>query len=221
MYQDYDNAVSEVKKYLAENYFSNSVIYSHLHCYRSFRKYLEENHIPYCHEEAVKWLNSNKLSSKHSKYKMFRLSLFQLNDVTKNGCISNNRYVYEDSYNYERLPDWCKLLLYSYLNHISNSFSKGYVSQHRIACSKFLIYICSIGAKNTGDINHLNIIGYFNQSKHRTIQVKNMYNRSIRHFFQYLADKNMIPPSLKYELDPFVIPRIIIIEELPDEERKV
>ncbi|EQB89771.1 integrase [Clostridium punense] len=220
MYQDYDNAVSEVKKYLAENYFSNSVIYSHLHCYRSFRQYLEENRIPYSHEEAVKWLNSNKLRWKHSKYKMFRLSHFQLNDVTENGCISNNSYVYEDSYNYKRLPEWCKLLLDSYLNHISNSFSKGYVSQHRIACSKFLIYINSIGGKNTGDINHINIIRYFNQSKHRTIQVKNIYNRSMRHFFQYLANKNMVPASLIYELDRFVIPRIIIIDELSENDRK-
>lgn len=215
MYQDYDKAVSDVKKHLTENHFSNSVIYSHLHCYRSFKQYLLENHLPYTQEEAVKWLNCNTPSWKHSKFKTSRLSLFRINDIMINGHLTTHKYVYENSYNYDRLPNWCKLLLNSYLNHISKLFREGYVSQLRIACSEFLIYISSIGGKNIGDINHKNIIEYFKQSEHRTIRAKNLYNRSIRYFLQYLAEKDLILASLAYTLNRFAIPRIIILDKLP------
>lgn len=220
MYQDYDNAVGKANKYLTENHFSISVIYSHLNCYRSFKQYLEEKYVPYSHDEAIMWLKSNKTIWKHSKFKMFRLSLFQIDDIIRNGCITADSYVYENSCNYDRLPEWYKLLLDDYLNDISNSFHKGYVNQHRIACSEFLIYINSIGGRNTDDINHKNVIGYYAQSKHCNIQAKNLYNRNIRHFFQYLADRKLIPASLTYTLDRFSIQRIIIVDEFPDKERK-
>ncbi|ACV63057.1 integrase family protein [Desulfofarcimen acetoxidans DSM 771] len=220
MYQDYNNAVGKVNKYLIENHFSMSVIYGHLHCYRSFKQYLEEKQISYSPEEALKWLNNNKPGWKRSKFKMSRLSLFRLNDVMRNGCISTDSYVYENSCNYDRLPLWCRLLLDGYLNNISHSFSEGYVAEHRVACSKFLIYISIIGGKNIEDINHKNVIGYYYQSEHSTVQAKNLYNRNIRHFLQYLAGKDLIPASLTYSLDRFIVPRIIIIDELPDVKKR-
>ena len=219
MYQNYDSAVSEIKKYLTENHFSNSVIYSHLHCYRSFKQYLEEKQLLYTHEEAVKWLNLIRPIWKHSKFKMFRLSLFQLNDIIINDSINTDSYVYENSSNYDRLPAWCRLLLDSYLNHISNSYSKGYIRQLRITCSEFLIYFSLIDAKDVRDINHKNIIQYFNQSKHRNVKAKNLYNCGIRHFLKYLSDKAFISKSLSYTLDRFVICRVIIIDELPNAEK--
>ncbi|MCB2354401.1 tyrosine-type recombinase/integrase [Clostridium estertheticum] len=219
MYQNYDIGVNKIKKYLGENYFSNSVIYSHLHCYRSFKQYLVEKQLIYTHEEALKWLNLIRSSWKHSKFKMFRLSLFHLNDIIINDSIHTDSYVYENSSNYDRLPAWCRLLLDSYLNYISNSFSKGYVRQHRITCSEFLIYFSLIAAKGVRDINHKNVIEYFNQSKHRNVQSKNLYNCGIRHFLKYLSDKAFILKSLSYTLDPFVICRVIIIDELPNSEK--
>lgn len=220
MYQDYDNAVGVVNKYLIENRFSTPVIYGHLHCYRWFKQHLEEKQLPYSHEEAEKWLNNNRPGWKHSKFKMSRLSLFRLNDVMKNGDITTDSYVYENSSNYDRLPVWCRLLLDGYLHDLLHSFSEGYVAEHRIACSKFLIYIINIGGKNTEDINHKNVIRYYYQSQHSTVQAKNSYNRNIRHFLKYLAGKDLIPASLKYSLDRFIVPRIIIIDELPDAKKE-
>jgi len=181
MYQAYENAVGKINKYLIENHFSVSVMYSHLNCYRLFKQYLEENRLPYSHGEATKWLNSNRPGWKHSKFKTARLSLFRLNDVMRNGCITTDSYVYENSCNYDRLPEWCRSLLDGYLNDISHLFSEGYVKEHRMACSEFLIYMSSVGGKNERDITHKTVIGYYNQSEHRTIQAKNSYNRKIRY----------------------------------------
>ena len=216
MYQDYDTAVGKVIKYLTENHYSMSVIYGHLNCYRSFKQYLEEKQLPYSHGEAERWLNSKRAGWKHPKFKISRLSLFRLDNVMRNGCITTDRYVYENSYNYNRLPEWSRLLLDGYLDDISHSFREGYVKEHRIACSEFLIYISIIGGKNIGDINHKNVIGYYYQSNHRTMQAKNLYNRNIRHFLQYLANKNLIAASLTYTLDRFAVSRIIITDELPN-----
>ena len=38
----------------------------------------------------------NRPKWQHSKYKTFRISLFRLNDVAKNGCITTKKYVYEN-----------------------------------------------------------------------------------------------------------------------------
>lgn len=214
MYQNYDKAVDKINKHLIKSHFSKSVIYNHLNCYRSFKQYLEVEQLPYSHGVALKWLNDNRAKWQHPKFKPFRLSLFQINDVIQNGCITTNKYVYESSCNYDKLPKWCRLLLDDYLNEFSQSFSEGYVSQRRIACSKFLIYLSYNGGKSIKDINHKNIIGYYNQNEHRTVQAKNLNSRSIRHFFTYLADKELISASLPYVLKQDVIPKIIIINEL-------
>ena len=87
MYKDYDKTVSTVYEYLTKNHYSQSVIYSHLNCYRSFKKHLAEKSLHYSHEEALKWLYNNRPKWHHPKFKVSRLSLFRLNDVIKNGFI--------------------------------------------------------------------------------------------------------------------------------------
>lgn len=174
MYQNYDNAVDKINKHLIKNHFSTSVIYNHLNCYRSFKQYLKVEQLPYSHGVALKWLNDNRSKWLHPKFKAFRLALFQINDIIQNGCITTNRYVYESSCNYDKLLKWFRLLLDGYLDEFSQSFSEGYVSQRRIACSKFLIYLSYNGGKSIKDINLKNIIGYYNQNEHRTIQAKNL-----------------------------------------------
>ena len=135
--------------------------------------------------------------------------------IYDNESITTDRYVYENSCNYNKLPNWCRLLLDDYLNELLQSFSEGYVRQHRITCSKFLFFISNNGGKSTEDINHKNIIEYFYQAEHRTVQAKNLCNSNIRHFFHYLADRELIFASLPYVLKRDVIPGIIIIDELP------
>jgi hypothetical protein len=70
-------------------------------------------------------------------------------------------YVYENSTNYKRLPDWSKLLLDDYLNDLSTTFPESSINIYRIACSEFLIYIHNIDGKSTKDINHNNLIAYY------------------------------------------------------------
>jgi site-specific recombinase XerD len=220
MYLEYDEAVKKVIDHLTKTQFSMSVIYSHLNCYRTFKQYLLEKQLSYSHGEAMNWLQINSTVWKHPKYKSARLSLFQLDDLIKSGSISNN-YVYENSSNYDRLPDWSRLLLNDYLGEISNLFGKAYIQQHRITCSEFLIFINSIDIKNVSDINHQNIIEYHNQSNHVTIQAKNMYNRTIRYFLTYLSKKGLVPASLAYSLDRFAIPKIIFINNLPCFQKEI
>ena len=153
-YQEYDAAVSKVNRYLIENKYSPSVISSHMQCYRVFKQHLEEKEVPYSHQEGLTWLTINRPKWQHSKYKTFRISLFRLNDVAKNGCITTKKYVYENSSNYDRLADWCRILLDDFLCNLSYSYGEGYIRQHRIACSEFLVYISNIGGKKVRDITH-------------------------------------------------------------------
>jgi len=221
MYQDYDHAVGEVTKYFTQNHFSSSVVYSHLNCYRSFKQYLEKNQLPYSHEIAMEWLNSNRPKWKHPRFKASRIALFRINDVLQNGYITGKRYAYENSCNYDKLPDWCRLLLDGYLKDTAHSFCDNYARQHRMACSEFLIYICGVGGTKPEEITHKNVIGYYNEYKHRALKTKNLYNRIIRRFLKHLADKDFIPGSLAFTLDRFSIPRIILLDERPDEKKCV
>lgn len=221
MYQDYDHAVGEVTKYFTQNQVSNSVVYSHLNCYRSFKQYLEKTQLPYSHETAIEWLDSSRSNWKHPKFKTSRIALFRINDVMQNGYITEKRYVYENSCNYDKLPDWCRLLLDGYLSDTAHSFCDNYSRQHRMACSEFLIYVWSVGVTKPDEITHKNVIDYYNKYNYRTLKTKNLYNRIIRRFLKHLADKDFIPGSLAFTLDRFSIPRIIILTERPDEKKYV
>jgi len=220
MYQDYDEAVDKVIDYLTQNQFSMSVIYNHLYCYRTFKQHLVQKQLFYSQDEATKWLQINSTDWKHPKYKSARLSLFQVDDLIRNGSISGS-YVYENSSNYNRLSDWCRLLLDNYLKDISLIYSGKYIEQLRIATSEFLIYISQIGGSDISNVNHKNIVKYFEQSIHKTIQAKNTYNRRIRHFLKYLSDKGFVSESLTYTLDRFAIPKIIFIDDLTESQKEI
>ena len=103
MYQEYDESVEKIIDYLTKDQFSMSVIYNHLNCYLTFKQHLLEKKLPYSHDEAMNWLQINSTIWKHPKYKPARLSLFQIDDLMKNGCISNS-YIYANSSNYDQLP---------------------------------------------------------------------------------------------------------------------
>lgn len=90
-----------------------------------------------------------------------------------------------------------------------------------MACSEFLIYISDIGGKDISDVNHKNIVGYFEQSVHRTIKAKNRYNLCIRHLLKYLFDKGLIAESLTYALDRFAAPKILFIDMLQDSQKDI
>ncbi len=221
MYQEYDEAVEKIIEDLKRNQFSLSVIYKHQNCYRSFKQYLTESHLSYSHDEAMKWLQSKGSVWNHPKYKVARLSLFQLDDLIKNGCISNS-YTYENSSNYVRLTNSnYRLLLDNYLKDISLSYSGSYIRQLRVACSEFLIYISQIDEKDISAINHKNIVGYIKQSTHKTIRAKNIYVRSIRKFLKYLSDKGLVSVTLVYLMDRFAILKIIFIDNLSDSQKEL
>ncbi len=218
MYQEYDKAVCKVIEHLTKNHFSMSVIYNHLNCYRTFKQHLTENQLSYSHYEATKWLQIKSSIWKHPKYKSARLSLFQLDDLIKNGAISN-KYIYENSSNYDRLTGWGRLLLDDYLNYISSSYSEKYIQQLRVTCSEFLIYISDIGGKDISSVTHKNIVRYFEQSIHRTANAKNSYNRGIRCFLKYLSDKGLIGESIPCTLNKFAVSKIVFIDSLSDVQK--
>ncbi|MDZ5726193.1 hypothetical protein [Acetobacterium sp. K1/6] len=139
----------------------------------------------------------------------------------QNGYITEKRYVYENSCNYDKLPDWCRLLLDGYLSDTAHSFCDNYSRQHRMACSEFLIYVWSVGVTKPDEITHKNVIDYYYKYNYRTLKTKNLYNRIIRRFLKHLADKDFIPGSLAFTLDRFSISRIIILDERPDEKKCV
>ena len=215
--------MKQLKKLLSileKNQFSVSVIYKHLNCYRTFKQYLAEKQLSYSHDEATKWLQINSTVWNHPRYKSARLSLYQLDDLIKNGSIFNN-YVYENSSNYDRLSSWCRILLDNYLKDISLTYGDSYINQLRVTGSEFLIYISQIGGKDISAINHKNIIGYFKQSIHKTMRAKDTYTRSIRHFLEYLSNKGLISASLAYTLDRFAIPKIVFIDNLSDFQKEI
>ncbi|MBC8343930.1 MAG: tyrosine-type recombinase/integrase [Bacteroidetes bacterium] len=105
------------------------------------------------------------------------------------------------------------------MNDLSESFLESSVNTYRIACSEFLIYINNIDGKSTKNINHKNLMAYYDQDRRCTV-TKNLHIGRIRHFLYYLVDKKLIPTSLPYALNRFTISRIIIIDELSEPDKK-
>jgi len=221
MYQDYDQAVSKVMKYLVSNNYTSSIVYTHKRCFRLFKAYLTERQVEYSRELAIHWLGKVTPNICCSSSGNYRRALSRINDVLENHEIVNTKKAYDAVQYYKHMDCWCKELLDAFLKETSLRYNAGYIQEIRISVSRFLIYVSAHGIAVPSGITHKLIFDYYRDDMHRTQKVKNSYNRAIRIFLRYLAASKQVKKSIPLTLDNFVLNRLIFIEELPTHEKEI
>lgn len=218
MYQDYDRAVSKVMEYLVRNNYTPSIAYTHKRCFRLFKAYLTEKQVGYSRELAIHWLENVALNLCFSTLKNYRLALSRMNDVLERRKIFNTKKTYEAVQNYQHLNGWSKELLNGFLDEISVKYGTRYIQEIRISVSRFLIYVSTHGADTPSGITHKLIYDYHRDDIHKNQKGKDQYNRAVRSFLRYLAERKLVKNSIPVALDKFVLKRLIFLEELPVDE---
>ena len=204
---------------LETTHYSDSVVYAHKKCLHDFKDYLQRTHTAYSFEAGLSWLETHKRIWEHSKYKANRLVIYQLNDMFNTGKISAH-YVYENSPNYKRLQDWCRIALDRYLEGERLSYGLKYVNIKRIACSHFLYYLCANEIKDFEEITCHSIIAYHSQANHTSQKSRDHYEAIVRDFLEYLHQEIGLPLSLSFLLNKFFVPYMVFLENLTKAERE-
>lgn len=192
MYQQYDKAVQTVLEYLIEQGFSKTPRKYFSHTTREFKKYLEEKYLEYSLAIAQDWVATLKSSLPRTKFLYFRRSLALIDDVVRNGAVTNTRFSYENAPLKYRVPECYRELLATYLDRRRQEGNQPSTLQmDSIACTRFLLFLQSKSITNIALITPEIIKEYHKKAEHKTAEGKNAYNCRIRGFVRFLAMKSL------------------------------
>jgi len=105
MYHQYDKAVQSVRDYLSEQGFSRTVRKEFRRATKEFKVYLEEGRLEYSNQLAQAWLSSLKSSIPRRRFLSLRRSLTLVDDVARNGTVTNVPFSYDDAPLKYRVPE--------------------------------------------------------------------------------------------------------------------
>ncbi|HBM16602.1 MAG TPA: hypothetical protein DD381_09720 [Lentisphaeria bacterium] len=219
MYQNYNQAVTEVMAYLTRNNYTSSIVYTHKRCFRLFKMYLVEKDAEYSHELAMSWLEDAAPNLCLGTLKNYLMALSRINDVLENRKIINTKKAYEAVQYCKYLGQRNKELLNVFLDELSVKYKAEYIQRLRASVSRFLVYASNHGANEVSEITHKLIFNYYRDDKHKNQKAKNRHNREIRIFLRCLARMKLVRTSIPLALDKIVLSRLIFIEEVPANDK--
>jgi integrase len=205
----YKNNVTILMNFLRTEKFSDSVLSVHRVCYKELQLFLLANQLDYSYAQAMKWIDFNKSSWPYRKYTTYKHCVEQLEDVYKNGIISLGHMGPRTSA-YASLKTGFKRELDKYLSHDSlNPLD----SRHRIAFSKFLMYLQVYGLNSIHELDYEILLLFHVEDYHRSQKSKDIYEGFIRRFLKYLATQGKCTYGFSLALNKLIIPQIIKSDE--------
>ena len=165
--------------------------------FNELRRYLQENSIPYSHEEALKWISDNKDSWSKNKFMYCRRAVFELNDMMTTGKIEDGDYIYSHD-PFEDLSDYWQKKLNEYIGYLKTVRSVSAIRSQRVHCISFANFLTRTGIKQAEEINGEVISKYHDFAE--TIGDKYTSIYSVRYFLQFLLSQGLVPCHLPYAL---------------------
>ena len=149
VYHQYDKAIQTVLDYLSEQGFSGTVRKEFRRAIREFKVYLEEGHLEYSHRFAEAWLSYLKATIPRSRFVSFRRALFLVDDVVRNGTLTNVQFSYDDAPVKYHVPDCYRHLLDAYIERRKQEgIQSSTLQMDAIACTRFLLFLQSRNITN-------------------------------------------------------------------------
>ena len=221
MDKKFNAAVGTVSEHLKSNQYSYSITRCYMRCYQLLKAYIVDNKQQYSGHLAEQWIQGIGPGMCNSTLNTYRIALKKLDLAYRNEEIGNTKEQYESHQNYQRLNPWCKNLLDTFLDEISDTCGRSYLQILRISIARFLNYLTEKGGNGPNDITHRFIAGYYRDDEHGSYISKDAYNSRVKKFLHYLSNNGKIQASMHLALDKFVLQRLIFIETLSDMEQEV
>lgn len=219
MYLCYDEAVQAGLKVYRTLEYAGSCRSAFRVASREFKEYMEVIGLPYSSDLAQQWVNDSKEHWKNHKLKSSRKAMSVLADIMEHGCVTTSLQTkIERTPPYTQLPNWSRTLLDNYLATLTCAYGTLYLTQIRNACSRFFLFLEFAGISQPSEITHDIVKSFFIKDIHMSSKSKDRCNNEISHSLMYMADQGLILKTVGLALNKFVIPDLIIVEELPESE---
>ena len=219
MNRRFEDAVEIVKTHLETDKYSYSITRGHLRCYQLLRAHLTEERKTYSKHLADKWIEGVAPGLCKSTANTYRRALKKLDTAYHRNEIRSRKTQYDARQNYQNLVPWCRDLLDGFLEDMADVYERPYLQPIRISVARFLNYLNSRDVTTPEEISHRMIAAFYRDDEHGSYKSKDVYNDYIRKFLRYLSDKGVIQASVSLALDKFVLPRLVHVDDLTDNER--
>jgi len=186
---------------------------------KEFKKYMEDIGLPYSPGLAQRWVNDSKEHWNDRKLKSFQKAMGVLADIMEHGCVTTSLQTkIERALPYTQLSNWSKTLLNNYLATLTFTYGTSYLKHIRNACSRFFLFLETSGISEPCQITHGIVKSFFIKDIHISSNAKDQYNNAISHCLMYMSDRGLIPKTVGLALKKFIIPDLIIVEQLPESD---
>ena len=201
----FDTNVQKVMDFLKQNNYSPSVMSLHRICYKEIRKYLVENRLTYSSLIARSWIQSHSDEWTYHIKTGYRHCFDQLDDFYASGIVLPNHTGPQVPV-YAMLKGELKNELDEYL---ANLVTLSTLSQRRIACARFMLYLQEQGLRNISDLTYEIVLSFHDDDYHRSPASKDVYEIIIRDFLRYYAAKGKCSIGMSLILNKFLIHKTI------------
>ena len=215
MYEQYDEAVQIVLKYLNDQGFSKTPKKYFLQASRNFREYLEKHQLEYSGESAQIWLEVLKQTTFKWKFLTSRRAMALIDDVVQNNTVTRLVFHYNKNTLKHRVPEGYKSLLNEYIKERKEEGKQPSTLQMDVAaCTRFLLFLQAQGINSVKFITPGLIKDYHIQAEHRTVGGRNAYTYRIRNFIRFLARKKLVPETFEFVFSTEKAPKVSIVTTL-------
>ena len=155
-----------------------------------------------------------------TNWAMSRRTLKLFEQFTQEGDINPlTTYTYKPT-NFDKLPDWCKEPLSSFLKlKVRESMTKSTVTMYRSANTRFCFFLVKKGLTSFDELTPEHLKEFNLTDTHSTLEGKNAYNVRIKAFLAYLEEQAIIQKFMLYLALPSVFaPRVRVVNVLSGDE---
>lgn len=183
--------------------------------------FLEINHIVHSAETIKSWKNVltdyPNQKQDNCSVRARRIHTIELFNTFLDGDMKSNR-VSRPSLASEALPEWSQHILKGFLEsrQLDGTAKSTLTMCHSAGCS-FFLYLDRAGIRSPGEITPEIIKAFHNQDEHSTPESKNAYSIKLRQLLNYMAEQELVSPTLAYAVSTASAPRRCIVDVLSED----
>lgn len=182
--------------------------------------FLELNHLEHSAETVTSWIdilpdcpNQIKASSSGSTHRSHTIRMFEkyLQGIMESNIIA------EPMRASDHLPSWSKSILDGFIeSRRRDGMTNKTLTMCRAAGCSFFKYLEDNGIDNPVSITPDVVKAFHNHDVHSTPESKNAYGTKLRQLLRYMADQDLISPTLAFAVSASCAPHRSIVDVLSD-----
>ena len=183
--------------------------------------FLELNRLEHSAETVALWIdilpdcpNQSKASNSVSAHRSHTIKMFEkyLQDTMESNMTADPKRASD------HLPPWSKSILDGFIeNRRRDGMTNNTLTMCRAAGCGFFKYLEDNGIDNPLSITPHVVKAFHNHDVHSTPESKNAYGAKLRQLLRYMADQDLVPPTLVFAVSASCAPHRSIADVLSDD----